>query len=373
MKKILFLTGTRADFGKIKSLIQILEKHPGFEVYVFVTGMHLQEEYGYTLIEIERCNFKNVHTFENHTHETTMDLTLAKTIEGLSSYVKDISPDMIIVHGDRVETLAGAIVGSLNNILVAHIEGGELSGTVDELIRHSVSKLSHIHFVSNEAAAKRLKQMGEIKSSIFTIGSPDIDILFSDNLPNLETVKTYYEIPFEEYAIVMFHPVTTEVNEMQQYADNFITALLEDHHNFVVIYPNNDLGSKYIIEGYKKLEGNSRFRVFPSLRLEYFLTLLKNSRFIIGNSSAGIREAPYYNIPIINIGTRQLNRAIHADIVNVDYAVESISNALKNIDFHAVSNTNTDFGQGNSAQLFLESVENQDIWKINHQKQFRDI
>ena len=372
MKKILFLTGTRADFSKIKSLIQILEQQTGFEVFVFVTGMHLQEEYGYTLIEIERCDFKNAHTFENHTHETTMDLTLAKTIEGLSRYVKSIQPDMIVVHGDRVETLAGAIVGSLNNILVAHIEGGEISGTVDELIRHSVSKLSHIHFVSNQEAAKRLKQMGEINSSIFTIGSPDIDIMYSKDLPRLEEVKKYYQIPFEKYAIVMFHPVTTEAKEMEHYADDFISALLKDTHNFVVIYPNNDLGSAYIIEGYKKLKANPRFRVFPSLRFEYFLTLLKNSQFIIGNSSAGIREAPYYGIPIINIGTRQNNRAVHASIINVDYNINSINTALKTIKNNKIQKTKSDFGQGNSAQLFLKSIENHDIWEINHQKQFRD-
>ncbi|MFT5253182.1 MAG: UDP-N-acetylglucosamine 2-epimerase (hydrolyzing) [Flavobacteriales bacterium] len=323
-------------------------------------------------MEIERCNFKNVHTFENHTHETTMDLTLAKTIEGLSGYVKDIHPDMIVVHGDRVETLAGAIVGSLNNILVAHIEGGEISGTVDELIRHSVSKLSHIHFVSNGEAANRLKQMGEIQSSIFTIGSPDIDIMFSDTLPDLETAKDYYEISFDQFAVVMFHPVTTEANEMKQYADDFVASLLEDHHNYVVIYPNNDLGSRSIIDSYKKLKDNSRFRVFPSLRFEYFLSLLKNSQFIIGNSSAGIREAPYYGIPIINIGTRQQNRAIHSDIVNVDYGTKSISAALIAIDQYAGRNTNTGFGLGNSAQLFLESMEDICIWGINHQKQFRD-
>ncbi|MBF2708241.1 UDP-N-acetylglucosamine 2-epimerase [Flavobacterium soyangense] len=373
MKRILFLTGTRADFGKIKSLIQILEQQQGFEVFVFVTGMHLQKEYGYTLIEIERCNFSNVHTFENHTHETTMDLTLAKTIEGLSTYVKSISPDMIIVHGDRVETLAGAIVGSLNNILVAHIEGGEISGTVDELIRHSVSKLSHIHFVSNAEAAKRLKQMGEIKSSIFTIGSPDIDSMFSSELPSLEIVQDYYQIPFDAYAIVMFHPVTTEAAAMQKYSEDFIKALVNDTHNFVVIYPNNDLGSQCIIEAYKKLKDNSRFRIFPSLRFEYFLTLLKNSQFIIGNSSAGIREAPYYGIPIINIGTRQQNRAIHSDILNVDYSITSIAIALKKIDEHKVNNTKPDFGEGNSAQLFFESIKNKNIWTINHQKQFRDI
>jgi UDP-N-acetylglucosamine 2-epimerase (hydrolysing) len=373
MKKILFLTGTRADFGKIKSLIQILEDRQDFEVFVFVTGMHLQEEYGYTLIEIERCNFKNIHTFQNHTHETTMDLTLAKTIEGLSKYCKEVNPDMIIVHGDRVETLAGAIVGSLNNILVSHIEGGEISGTVDELIRHSVSKLSHIHFVSNKQAQKRLIQMGEIEESIFTIGSPDIDIMFSDQLPNLGMVKDYYKIDFEKYAVVMFHPVTTEFKQMKNYTENFVNTLLQDYHNYVVIFPNNDLGSQFIIDAYQKLKENIRFRIFPSIRFEYFLTLLKNSQFIIGNSSAGIREAPYYGIPIINIGTRQQNRAIHADIVNTDYSENSIKDALSIIDSHKVQVVEDDFGNGNSNELFLECLQKENIWKLNHQKQFRDV
>jgi len=255
---------------------------------------------------------------------------------------------------------------------VAHIEGGELSGTVDELIRHSVSKLSHIHFVSNAKAAKRLSQMGEIKSSIFTIGSPDIDIMFSENLPSLEEVKDYYQISFDKYAIVMFHPVTTEVKDMQAYTDNFICALIADTHNYVIIYPNNDLGSSYIIDAYMKIKENTRFRIFPSLRFEYFLCLLKNSEFIIGNSSAGIREAPYYGIPIINIGTRQQNRAVQADIVNVDYNTTSIASALEKIDTHPTQKTNSDFGQGNSAELFLDSLANQDIWEINHQKQFRE-
>jgi UDP-N-acetylglucosamine 2-epimerase (hydrolysing) len=371
-KKILFLSGTRADFGKIKSLIQILETHPEFEPFIFVTGMHLQKEYGYTLLEVERCGFLNIHTFENHTHETTMDLTLAKTIEGLSAYVKSCEPDMIVIHGDRVEALAGAIVGSLNNILVAHIEGGEVSGTIDELIRHSTSKMSHVHFVSNKQAKKRLMQMGELENAIFTIGSPDVDIMFSNNLPNLETAKQYYEIQFEAYAVAMFHPVTTEAKHMQEYADNFVEALLLDHHNYVVVFPNNDLGSLAVLNAYEKLKDNPRFRVFPSLRFEYFLTLLKKSQFIIGNSSAGIREAPYYGLPIINIGTRQQNRALHADIINVDYSTQSILNALNSIDSHKVKSFKNDFGKGNSAELFLKSLLNSAIWQLNHQKQFKD-
>jgi len=233
--------------------------------------------------------------------------------------------------------------------------------------------MSHVHFVSNDLAKNRLIQMGELSQSIFTIGSPDIDIMFSDNLPDLKKVKEYYEISFENYGVVMFHPVTTEAKYMQQYADDFVVALLEDTHNYVVIFPNNDLGSNAILKAYEKLKDNPRFRIFPSLRFEYFLTLLKKSQFIIGNSSAGIREAPYYGLPIINIGTRQQNRALHADIINVNYDKYSIQKALTIIDTHKVKPSQNDFGQGNSAQLFLKSLEKNDIWQLNHQKQFRDI
>ena len=166
-KRILFLSGTRADFGKLKSLIEITRNSDLFDVHIFATGMHLQQKYGYTVNEIIKCGYKNIFKYINHTSEKTMDLTLAKTIEGLSNYVREFNPDLIIVHGDRIEALAGAIVGSLNNILVSHIEGGEVSGTIDELIRHSVSKMSHTHFVSNSKANERLIQMGESKKNNF--------------------------------------------------------------------------------------------------------------------------------------------------------------------------------------------------------------
>lgn len=373
MKNILFLTGTRADFGKIKSLISVLEEHSEFEIFLFVTGMHLQWEYGYTLLEIERCKFSNVHTFGNYTHESSMDLTLAKTIEGVSSYSKKIKPDLIVVHGDRVETLAGAIVGSLNNILVAHIEGGEISGTVDELIRHSVSKLSHIHLVSNKEAEKRLIQMGEIEESIFVLGSPDVDLMFSDKLPDISEVKSYYEIPFDKYGVAMFHPVTTEFEHMEEVTQHFVTALLEDGNNFVVIYPNNDLGSSAILKEYEKLKLHPRFRVIPSLRFEYFLTLLKKAQFIVGNSSVGIREAPYYGVPVINIGTRQQNRTSSTEIINIGYDLKEIKSALLNIRENYVSKKVAAFGNGNSAQLFLNFLESETLWQLDHQKQFRDL
>ena len=374
MKKVLFLTGTRADFGKIKPLIQILEMESDFEVFLFVTGMHLQYEYGLTLLEIERCNFSNIHTFQNQTKETTMDLTLAKTIEGLSQYVNQISPDLITVHGDRVETLAGAIVGSLNNILVAHIEGGEISGTIDELLRHSVSKLSHIHFVANKEAEKRLIQMGEIEASVFEIGSPDIDIMASEKLPYIETVKEYYEINFSKYAILLFHPVTTEIHKLENQIDILIDSLPESDKNFVVIYPNNDLGSSKIISKYNNtLKVHPNFRVIPSLRFEYFLSLLKNCEFIIGNSSAGIREAPFYNIPAINIGSRQTNRSKNSEIINIDFNKEEILKAISSANKSNEFDASIEFGKGNSAELFLEALRSEEIWNLNYQKQFKEI
>lgn len=372
MRKIVFLTGTRADFGKLKSLIEISLKSEQFEVYIFSTGMHLQKKYGYTVEEIEKCGYKNIFKFINHTSEASMDQTLAKTIEGFSNFIKEIDPDLIVIHGDRVEALAGAIVGSLNNILVAHVEGGEVSGTIDELIRHAVSKLSHVHFVSNQIAEKRLTQMGEIEENIYVIGSPDVDVMLSDKLPSIEEVKSRYEIPFDEYGVVMFHPVTTEVESMPAYAKQFVDAVIESNHNYVVIFPNNDLGSNAILYEFERFKNKPNFKIFPSVRFEYFLVLLKYSKFLIGNSSAGIREAPYYGLPAINIGTRQQNRALHLDIINCSYNKEEILKAIelaKNAIFEKIDL----YGIGNSDQLFLKSIESNQFWNISKQKVFKDI
>lgn len=374
IKKIVFLTGTRADFGKLKSLIKITQENPNFDVQIFATGMHLDEKYGATVNEIYKSGFNNIHTFQNHAGAEFMDRTLAKTIIGFSEYIATQKPDLIVVHGDRVEALAGAIVGSLNNILVAHIEGGEISGTIDELIRHSVSKLCHLHLVSNEEAKKRLIQMGELESSIYVIGSPDLDLMNPTNLPSLNIVKEYYEIPFKDYAIVMFHPVTTDYKNIKQNAKNFVDSLLNSNENFVVIYPNNDLGTEEILLEYRRLENNSRFKIYPSLRFEYFLRLLKETRFIIGNSSAGVREAPYYKVPTIDIGTRQSNRGQANSIINVAYDSEDILLAIKNISSkkQEIIDIN-EFGEGNSNELFLHLLESDIIWEVNCQKQFQDL
>ena len=371
-KKIVFLTGTRADYGKLKSYIKILEDSKNFDVKIFVTGMHLNQKFGFTINEIKRSAKSAIFPYINHSHQNEMDQSLAKTIVGFSDYVKQISPDMIIIHGDRIEALAGAIVGSLNNILVGHIEGGEVSGTIDELLRHSISKLSHIHFVSNEGAKNRLIQMGEISNNIFITGSPDLDIMLSDNLPEISAVKERYNIFYYSYGILIYHPVTTELSQISNNTKILIDALIESNENMIVIYPNNDLGNNLILNEFKRLEKNDKFKIIPSMRFEYFIQLLKNSNFIIGNSSAGIREAPYFSIPTINIGTRQMNRSLNKNIINCSENKLEILEAIK-LSYSLNLKPYSEFGFGNSDKLFKQIVSKKSIWKTSKQKLFFDL
>ena len=377
-KKLVFLTGTRADFGKLKSLISITQGCSDFEVHIFATGMHMNSQYGKTVDEIIKAGFLNIHPFINHNAVGNMDRILSKTIEGFSHYIAEIEPDLIVVHGDRAEALAGAIVGSMNNILVAHIEGGEISGTIDELIRHAVTKMSHIHFAANERAKERLIQLGEKEDSIFIIGSPDIDLMTPSKLPNINKVKEYYNIPFNSYGIAMFHPVTTEFKDIKFQIKQFVNALIESNQQYVLIYPNNDLGSVEILKEYERVIGNKNFKVFPSLRFEYFLSILKDCDFIIGNSSAGIREAPFYGTPTIDIGTRQKNRVLSDCVISSDYGQNDILAAISRINKsdkneHEFEDTNQSFGEGNSDQLFFELLCTTSLWKTEKQKQLQDI
>lgn len=374
MKKIIFLTGTRADFGKMKTLMKAVDDNPNFLCYIFVTGMHLIEEYGNTYIEVEKENFKNVYKVRNQNYkDNDMLKTLARTIEIFSDYVKVINPDLIIVHGDRLEALAGAIVGAFSNILVAHIEGGEVSGTIDEVIRHAVTKFSHIHFVANEEAKRRVIQLGENEKAIKIIGSPDIDVMLSDKLPTLSEVKKAYDIPFKKYSIFLFHPVVSEVRHLKQDIQTVVDTLIKSKKNYIVIFPNNDSGTDIIMEEFKRLT-TPNFKVFPSIRFERFLTLLKNCDFIIGNSSAGVRESSIYGVPAIDLGTRQSGRYAHSlakNIIHCDIDSQEIMEAINNA--HKYRNKSLTFGNGNSTEAFISAIEDPELWDVPIQKRFIDL
>jgi UDP-N-acetylglucosamine 2-epimerase (hydrolysing) len=371
MKTIAFLTGTRADYGKIKPLIKSLDETGQFKIEILVTGMHLLPQYGSTVGQVIEDNLGEVHFLPNQVGEQNMENALARTIEQLSNFIIENHLDLIVVHGDRIEALAGSIVGALRNIPTAHIEGGEVSGTVDGLIRHSVSKLAHLHFVSNESARERLHQLGENPNTIFVIGSPDIDVMLSKELPEISEVKRKYQIPFNQYSIVIFHPVTTEFDVIQSQIDALVQSLLSDSANYVIIKPNNDHGSEIIQRKLANLKGE-RFIHIPSMRFEYFLTLLKEAKLIIGNSSAGVREAPCYGVPTVNIGSRQKNRATGPQIVNVEPISTEITKAIE-LAMSLPLEPIFDFGVGQAAKNFVEILTSKQTWPIETDKIFVDM
>ena len=373
MKKIIFITGTRADYSKIKSIILELQKNKKFDVNLYVTGMHNLKKYGSTYNEIIKDNIKNIHIYKNQNTNSAMDEVFSKTSFQFGNFLKKIKPDLVVVHGDRVEALACSVIACLNNVKVAHIEGGEISGTVDEMMRHSISKIANIHFVSNKVARKRLLQMGEHPSSIFVIGSPDIDIILSKNLPNLEKVKKRYDINFDNYAIAILHPVTTEIRQLDKHANIFVKTLIDSKINYVIIYPNNDKGNEIIHKKLEKIKNHARFKLFSSIRFEYFLTLLKNCKFIVGNSSTGIIEAPYYGVPTINLGNRQRNRAKISSVLNSKFDKKKILFLINKVLKKKYQKIKY-FGFGNSKNKFINIIKNNKrIWNNINQKYFNEI
>jgi len=368
-RHIVFVTGTRADYGKLKSLIAASDEIPNVEVTIFVTGMHLLDRFGQTWVEVQNSGVGQLFPFINQNDEDSMDAILGKTISGFSDFVKARKPDLIVVHGDRVEALACACVGALNNILVAHVEGGELSGTVDGLIRHAITKMSHIHLASNEEAASTLYQLGEARESVFLIGSPDIDVMESEALPNLDEVKAHYGFDFNEYGILLFHPVTTELDQVSSQADEVADGVLASGLPFIVVLPNNDAGSGDIVRSYRRFEGAPSIRVYPSIRFEAFLTLLRNARVIVGNSSAGIREAPHFGVPTVNVGSRQMDRVSSASVIDVAPLSDDISRGVAEA-LQAPRTRSRRYGAGDSAQRFRSLLESDVIWGTTLQKRF---
>jgi len=368
VKKILFVTGTRADFGKLQPLIQA-SIDAKYEVNIFVTGMHMLQEYGLTKKEVSRMINVEVCEFVNHRRGDPQDFILAKTITGLSDYVYELAPDLIISHGDRIEALAASIVAATNYILSAHVEGGEVSGTIDEIFRHCNSKLNTYHFVSSEAAKRRLLKMGENADSIYLIGSPELDIHGSESGVSLEVVKERYDIDFSDYGIVIFHPVTTEISEIGKQAQALFKALVDSQKNFVLIKPNNDPGCEQILAEIVKLP-KSRFRILPSMRFHYFSELMKNCSLFIGNSSAGVREAPFLGIPSIDIGSRQHGRSTGQSIHHCSAYDEDLITEFLFDQWGKKYVSQISFGQGSASSTFIKVLQKESFWRINLQKTF---
>ncbi|MDP4032175.1 MAG: UDP-N-acetylglucosamine 2-epimerase [Pseudorhodobacter sp.] len=369
-KKLIFLTGTRADFGKLEPLA-VAARDAGHRVTFFVTGMHMMERYGLTKLEVQRMPGVRVHEFLNQRPGDGQDIVLAKTVVGFSDYITEHQPDLIIIHGDRIEALAGALVAATNYIPSAHIEGGEVSGTIDEVFRHCNTKLATHHFVSSDTARRRVMALGEAPESIHVIGSPELDFHAGPSGVTIEEVRARYDIPFADYGIAVFHPVTSEQATMGAQAQALFGALNASGRNFVVIAPNNDPGSEAIFDVLNALPAD-RFRLIPSMRFAHFSELMKHAACMVGNSSAGVREAPFLGLPSLDVGTRQTNRAMAASVAFAGALDGAAVAQFLNDRWGQRHAPDTGFGVGRAADRFAETLARPEFWAQGLQKAFRD-
>ncbi len=369
-KKLLFVTGTRADFGKLEPLALAAQK-AGFQISFFITGMHMMKRYGETRLEVKRFAGAEFFEFVNQREGDALDFILSKTILGFSDFVHEHRPDLVIIHGDRVEALAASLVCAMRYIRSAHIEGGEVSGTIDESIRHCNTKLCATHFVSSEAARQRVLALGEAPDRVYTIGSPELDTHAKPSGVTIEEVKARYAIPFDDYGIVIFHPVTSEVDTIGAQAQSLFACLEASGKNFVVIAPNNDPGTDAIFQVIEALP-KDRFRLIPSMRFNYFSELMKNASAMIGNSSAGVREAPFLGLPSLDVGTRQNSRGIAESIANAE-AMDT--NGMNRFLQHSWSKHfigSMGFGAGTASEKFINVLSTHEYWLLPSQKAFND-
>jgi UDP-N-acetylglucosamine 2-epimerase (hydrolysing) len=372
MREVLFVTGTRADFGKLRDVMLAVQRSDGLDARIVVTGMHLLRRYGYTVHEIERAGLRRLHLIPNQVEGEPMALVLSNTIAALARLVHEERPDAIVVHGDRVEALAGAVVGSLGNVRVVHIEGGEVSGTIDDAVRHSITKHAHVHLVANAEAAARLRQLGEEPDRVFVVGSPEVDVLCSPSLPSLDEVRRRYDIPFDAYGVLMVHPVTTEPELNRRNAGAIVDAVLADGGQFVIIDPNNDEGCAEIRLELDRLVGG-RFVRLPSMRFEYFVALMRHARLVVGNSSAGVREAPVLGTPSVNIGSRQHNRATAASVLHTEPAVDDVLAAISAARAMGRCQPHNGFGEPGAQQRIIELLAGDELWRLPLYKPFVDV
>lgn len=369
-RSIAFVTGTRADWGKLLPLANAATEQ-GFRTTCFVTGMHMLRRYGDTRREVRREAPGDVHEFVNQSPGDGHDAILVKTIRGFGDWLAEYPADLVVLHGDRIEALAVALVCAMRYVPCAHIEGGEVSGTIDEIYRHCNTKLCRYHFVSSESAAERVRSLGEDPRDIFVIGSPELDLHSAELGVTIEDVRARYEIPWASCGIAVFHPVTSEIDSIAAQARSLFSALESTNRAFVVIAPNNDPGSDAIFAVLETLP-QSRFKVLPSMRFAHFSMLMRRCSLIVGNSSLGVREAPFIGVPSLDIGTRQNKRAEAPSISHASAFDRAAIIDFVEKQWEQRFPVSDHFGKGNAGRRFASIITQPSFWDRPKQKSFHD-
>ena len=311
-RRIAYVTGTRADYGLFSEPLKRIREHPELDLALIVTSMHLEPEFGLTVREIEADGMPVVASVRNlSAGDSGADQarSVGQAIVGLTGVLDELRPDLLIVLGDRGEMLAAAIAADHLAIPVAHVHGGELSGTVDELVRHAITKLSHIHFAATEESGERLRRMGEQPAHVHVIGAPGLDYLARfEPVPDATLAAELSLDMAEPFVLFTQHPVTAELADAARQMEVSLDALEKVGVQVVATYPNADAGGRAMIKVLEGKRDKAWLRIVPSLGHRRFASLLKRTAAMVGNSSSGIVEAPFFGVPVVNVGSRQQGR-----------------------------------------------------------------
>ncbi|CAI2716998.1 UDP-N-acetylglucosamine 2-epimerase [Nitrospina watsonii] len=361
MRKFVYVSGTRADFGLLRSTLLRIHADPELDLSLSVTGMHLSEHYGNTVDEIEAAGLRIAARIPVDLTETSggaMARALGAELTGMTDALECERPDAVLVLGDRGEQLAGALAAIHLNIPVVHLHGGERSGTVDEPVRHAISKLAHYHFVATETSRERLVRMGERTDRIFITGAPGLDGLKELATRSRQDLCAAQHLdPTQPLALVLFHPVVQEMHTLPQQTVHLMEALVESGMQAVVLMPNADAGGDRIRDVIEQFRDRERFRVVVHMPREEFVSWLAGADVMVGNSSSGIIESASFGRPVVNIGTRQTGRERSGNVIDVtagkDAILQGIRQALE-ADFRAVENV---YGQGDAGEKIVELLK----------------
>lgn len=368
-KKILYISGTRADYGLMKSVLKNINDHPFLELEVAVSGMHLMKEFGYTINEIKKDGYKIfvIDAIYEGDDKAFMSYFIGEFIQKLTMKVLEIRPDFIMLLGDRGEMLAGAVVGSYLSIPVIHLHGGEITSTVDDISRHTITKLSHIHFPATEKSAERIIKMGEELWRVNVVGAPALDTILNREFLSKEEVCKKLNIRFDKpILLVIQHSVSNEIKDTEKQIIETMEAIRNLEEQTIIIYPCADAGGRKIIKVIEKYRDYPFIKIYKSFNYNFYLSLMKNIDVLIGNSSSGIIEAPSFSLPTVNIGVRQEGRERASNVINVGHDKVEIINAIKKAlydkDFKIrVRRSENPYGDGKTGKRVAENLSKIEI------------
>jgi len=354
--KVCYITGTRADFGLMRPVLDQIQADNRFELSVLVTGMHCHDKYGRTLSEVEATGYDVCGVVEvpDDPSGKGMAVNMGLMMQYFVPILDRLSPDVVLLLGDRGEMLAGAITAAHMNIFVCHIHGGERSGTIDEPVRHAISKLAHFHFTSTPQAAERLVRMGERKDHVYQVGAPGLDGI--TELATIARNDLMVEAGLEPslpVALMLYHPVLQEEGTAYQDTKMIVSSLLECGLQVVVLEPNSDAGREDISRALSAYRDNEKVKVYRHLPRRSFLSWMAGVDLMIGNSSAGIIESGSFGTPVINIGTRQALRERNINVHDISLEDGDIKGLIGELVGERFPPNNI-YGEGKAAQRIVK-------------------